>query len=206
MKINVMNAANTSKQSEMEVSDVIFAVRFNESLVHQVVTAYQSGGRQGTRGQKTRAEVRGGGSKPWRQKGTGRARAGTSRSPIWRGGGRIFAATTRDFSQKVNKKMRRAALRAIYSELLRQDRLLTVDDFKVETTKTKLLSDRLNKMNAADALIVTDNMDRNLYLSARNLPYVDVRDVQHVDPVSLIRHEKVIMTVGALQRIQELLA
>jgi large subunit ribosomal protein L4 len=201
-----MNEVGSGKASSLDVPDDIFAARFNEALVHQVVTAYQAGGRQGTRAQKTRAEVRGGGSKPWRQKGTGRARAGTSRSPLWRGGGRIFAATSKDFSQKVNKKMRRAAMRSIYSELLRQERLVALDQFIVDEPKTRALAARLQKLGAENALIVTESLDKNLALSARNLPNVDVRDVDHVDPVSLIRHEKVIMTVGAIKRIQELLA
>ena len=206
VKVNVMNEVGAGKASSLDVPDDIFATRFNEALVHQVVTAYQAGGHQGTRAQKTRAEVRGGGSKPWRQKGTGRARAGTSRSPLWRGGGRIFAATSRDFSQKVNKKMRRAAMRSIYSELLRQERLVALDQFVVDEPKTRALAARLQKLGAENALIVTESLDKNLALSARNLPNVDVRDVDHVDPVSLIRHEKVIMTVGAIKRIQELLA
>lgn len=206
MKISVIKAADGKAQSELQVSDTAFAADFNEPLVHQVVVAYQAGGRSGTRAQKNRAAVRGGGKKPWAQKGTGRARAGTIRSPLWRGGGKTFPATTADFSQKVNKKMHRAALRAILSELLRQDRLMTIDDFTIETPKTKALVQKLNKLGADDALIVTQNMDQNLYLSARNLHRVNVCNVAGVDPVSLIRHKKVIMTVAAVKRFEELLA
>jgi large subunit ribosomal protein L4 len=206
MKLIIIKASDGKTQSELQVSDKAFAADFNEPLVHQVVVAYQAGGRSGTRAQKNRAAVRGGGRKPWAQKGTGRARAGTIRSPLWRGGGKIFPATTADFSQKVNKKMHRAALRAILSELVRQDRLMAVDDFTIETPKTKALVEKLSKLGANDALIVTQNMDQNLYLSARNLHRVDVCNVAAVDPVSLIRHKKVIMTVAAVKRFEELLA
>ncbi len=204
MKLTVMNEAG--KGSEMQVSDAVFGVAYNEPLVHQVVVAYEAGGRAGTRAQKTRAQVRGGGRKPWRQKGTGQARAGTIRSPLWRGGGKVFAAVTADFSQKVNRKMHRAAMRAILSELLRQGRLLTVADFKLGQPGTRVLVDMLGKLDAPDALIVSASEDRNLYLSARNLPTVDVCDVAHVDPMSLIRHQKVILTAPAAQRISEMLA
>jgi len=206
MKLSIIKASDGKPQSELQVSDKAFAADFNEPLVHQVVVAYQAGGRSGTRAQKNRAAVRGGGRKPWAQKGTGRARAGTIRSPLWRGGGKTFPATTADFSQKVNKKMHRAALRAILSELLRQDRLMAIDDFTMETPKTKALVEKLNKLGANDALIVTQDMDQNLYLSARNLHRVDVCNVAAVDPVSLIRHKKVIMTVAAVKRFEELLA
>lgn len=206
MKVNIVNAKDGKSTSSIEVSDDAFSVRFNESLVHQVVTAYQAGGRSGTRGQKNRAAVSGGGRKPFNQKGGGRARAGTIRSPLWRGGGKTFPAVTQDFSQKVNKKMYRAALRAIMSELLRQDRLLAVDDFIVDEAKTKGLITKLATLNAPNALIVTEAVDDKLYLSARNLYRVAVCDVAGVNPVSLIGHEKVIMTVPALKRMQELLA
>ncbi len=204
MKLTVMN--ESGKGSEMQVSDTVFGVAFNEPLVHQVVVAYEAGGRAGTRAQKTRAQVRGGGRKPWRQKGTGQARAGTIRSPLWRGGGKVFAAVTADFSQKVNRKMHRAAMRAILSELLRQGRLVTVADFTVGQPGTRVLADMLGKLDAPDVLIVTATEDRNLYLSARNLPTVDVCDVAHVDPMSLIRRQKVILTAPAAQRISEMLA
>jgi large subunit ribosomal protein L4 len=206
MKVSLMNETSGQALSEIELSDKNFGVVFNEPLVHQVVVAYQAGGRAGTRAQKNRAAVRGGGRKPWNQKGSGRARAGTIRSPLWRGGGKVFPARTADFSQKVNKKMQRAALRSILSELVRQERLVAVPDFRIEAPKTQVLIDKLSKLNAADVLIVTEGLDRNLYLSARNLHKVDVCDVASVDPVSLIGHEKVVMTVPALKRLEELLA
>ncbi len=205
MKLNVVNESGKSK-SDIEVSDVVFAAQFNESLIHQVVTAYQAGGRQGTRAQKNRAAVRGGGAKPWAQKGTGRARAGTIRSPIWRGGGRTFPAQTRNFSQKVNKKMYRAAMRSILSELVRQDRLVTVDTLQMDAPGTKGLVAKLSKLGASNVLILTAEDDRNLSLSARNVPGVAVASANHVDPVSLIRHEKVVVTADALKRIEESLA
>lgn len=189
----------------VDVSEVAFGREFNEALVHQVVTAYLSGGRAGTVKQKTRSEVRGGGKKPWKQKGTGRARAGSIRSPLWRGGGKTFAAVPQDWSQKVNKKMYRGAMSAILSELVRQDRLIVVDAFTVDAPKTKLLVEKLSGLNAADALIITDNVDENLYLASRNIHTVDVRDPVGIDPVSLIAFEKVIVTVGALKQIEEML-
>lgn len=190
----------------VEVSDATFGKEFNESLVHQVVTAYFAAGRQGTRAQKTRSEVRGGGKKPWRQKGTGRARAGTIRSPIWRGGGKTFAAVNRDHSQKVNRKMYRGALQCIMSELVRQDRLVVVDEFTVGEPKTKAVAAKLKELDLANVLIVTDSVDENLYLGSRNLPKVDVRDADGVDPVSLIAFEKVLVTVPALKKLEEALA
>jgi len=206
MKLNVVNEAG-SAGAEIQVSDAVFGCAFNEPLVHQVVIAYQANGRQGTRKQKTRSEVRGGGRKPWRQKGTGQARAGTIRSPLWRGGGKIFPSTPdENFSQKVNRKMHRGALRAILSELARQNRLVAVNEFKVEQPKTKLLAAKLSKLDAADALIVTDAADANLRLAARNLPNVDVCTVGAADPLRLIGHEKVIVTQGAVKKFEELLA
>ncbi len=190
----------------INVSEVAFGREFNEALVHQVVTAYLAGGRAGTVQQKTRADVSGGGKKPWKQKGTGRARAGSIRSPLWRGGGKTFAARPQDWSQKVNKKMYRGAICAILSELVRQGRLIVVDSFAVDAPKTKLLVEKLNGMDVADALIVTDNVDENLYLAARNLHTVDVVDPNAVDPVSLIAFDKVIMTVGAVKQFEEMLA
>ena len=205
MKVQIMN--NAGSASELQVSDAVFAAAFNEPLVHQVVVAYQATGRQGTRKQKTRSEVRGGGRKPWRQKGTGQARAGTIRSPLWRGGGKIVPASPdENFTQKVNRKMYRGALRSILSELLRQGRLLTVAEFTVDQPKTRNLVDKLKQLDAADALIVTDALDSNLTLAARNLPAVDVRAVNGADPVSLVRHEKVIMTQGAMKKFEEMLA
>ncbi len=189
----------------INVSEVAFGREFNEALVHQVVTAYLSAGRAGTVKQKTRTEVSGGGKKPWKQKGTGRARAGSIRSPLWRGGGKTFAARPQDWSQKVNRKMYRGALAAILSELNRQDRLVIVDSFALEAPKTKQLVEKLAALGATDALIVTDSVEENLYLAARNLHTVDVRDPNAVDPVSLIAFEKVIMTVGAVKAIEEML-
>ncbi len=207
MKLSVVSSLEgTGSKLQIQVSDAVFAAQFNEPLVHQVVVAYQAHARQGTRAQKTRAAVRGGGAKPWRQKGTGHARAGTIRSPIWRGGGRVFAAATRDFSQKVNRKMHRGALRSILSELVRQNRLLMVDEIGLNEPKTKLLVEKLNKLGTADALIVTESVDDKLLLSVRNLPKVNVCDVSHADPVSLLRHEKVLMTVGAVKQFEERLA
>ncbi len=204
MKLNVVNESGKAT-SGVEVSDKVFAADFNEPLIHQVVTAYLAGGRRGTRAQKNRSAVQGGGAKPWRQKGTGRARAGTIRSPIWRGGGRTFAAKSTDFSQKVNKKMHRAALRSILSELLRQERLLAIDEFKVDAAKTKTLVAKLSKLGASDALIVTDSDESNLSLSVRNLRRVSALSVSKVDPVSLIGHEKVVMTVSAVKKFEEML-
>jgi large subunit ribosomal protein L4 len=190
----------------LEVSDATFGREFNEALVHQVVVAFGAGARQGTKAQKTRAEVRGGGKKPWRQKGTGRARAGTIRSPIWVGGGRTFAAKPRDFEQKVNKKMYRGAVKSILSELVRQERLIVVEKFGVDTPKTKELISKLKEMELKDVLIVTAELDENLFLASRNLYKVDVRDVQGIDPVSLIAFDKVVMTVDAVKQLEEALA
>lgn len=207
MKVTMINEAGKAAGADLEVSEAVFGVRFNESLVHQIVVAYQAAGRQGTRAQKNRSAVRGGGTKPWRQKGTGRARAGTIRSPLWRGGGKIFPASPADnFDQKVNKKMHRGALRSILSELLRQDRLLTIDDFSMTQPKTKDLVSKLTQLGTTDVLIVTENHDNNLALAARNLPYVEVCNAAAADPVSLIRHEKVLMTRDAAKRFEELLA
>ncbi|WP_371193537.1 50S ribosomal protein L4 [Glaciecola sp. SC05] len=190
----------------LEVSDATFGREFNEALVHQVVVAYGAGARQGTKAQKTRAEVRGGGKKPWRQKGTGRARAGTIRSPIWVGGGRAFAAKPRSFEQKVNKKMYRGAIQSILSELVRQDRLIVVEKFGVDAPKTKDLLAKLNELELKDVLIVTAEVDENLFLASRNLYKVDVRDVQGIDPVSLIAFEKVLITTDAVKALEEALA
>jgi large subunit ribosomal protein L4 len=190
----------------LEVSEATFGRDFNEALVHQVVVAFGAGARQGSRAQKTRSEVRGGGAKPWRQKGTGRARAGTIRSPIWRSGGVTFAAKPQDHSQKVNKKMYRGAIQSILSELVRQERLIVVEKFAVETPKTKELISKLGALELKDVLIVTSEVDENLFLSARNLYKVDVRDVQGIDPVSLIAFEKVLMTADAVKQLEESLA
>ena len=190
----------------IEVSDATFARDFNEALVHQVVVAYLAGGRSGSRAQKTRAEVRGGGRKPHRQKGTGRARAGSIRSPIWRGGGRTFAAKPQDHSHKVNRKMYQGAMRCIVSELLRQDRLIVAADIEVEAPKTKALLQKLETLNLSNVLIIAEEVDENLYLAARNLKGVDVRDVPAVDPVTLLRHDKVLITADALKSLEAALA
>ena len=187
-----------------QVSDDVFGRDFNESLIHQVVTAFMAGARQGTKAQKTRSDVRGGGKKPWRQKGTGRARAGTIRSPIWRSGGVTFAARPRDHEQKVNRKMYRAAVRSILSELVRQDRLIVVEKLELAEAKTKLMAAKLNDLGCdRGALIVTEELDANVFLAARNIPYVTAVDVAGVDPVSLIGFDKVVMTVDAVKRIEE---
>jgi large subunit ribosomal protein L4 len=197
---------NLAAGGSVEASEIVFGRKFNEALVHQVVNAYLVGSRQGTRKQKTRSEVSGGGRKPWRQKGTGRARAGTIRSPIWVGGGRAFAAKPRDFDQKVNKKMYRGAIKSILSELIRQDRLVVVEKFGVEAPKTKELIAKLNDYELNDVLIVTADVDENLFLAARNLYKVDVRDVAGIDPVSLIAFEKVLITADAVKQLEEALA
>ena len=193
-------------KSALEVSEATFGRDFNEALVHQVVVAFGAGARQGSKAQKTRSEVRGGGAKPWRQKGTGRARAGTIRSPIWRSGGVTFAAKPQDHSQKVNKKMYRGAIQSILSELVRQERLIVVEKFSVEAPKTKELISKLNELELSDVLIVTSEVDENLFLAARNLYKVDVRDVQGIDPVSLIAFEKVLITADAVKALEEALA
>lgn len=190
----------------LKVSKKIFSSEFNEPLIHQVVTAYMAGGRAGTQAQKTRAEVRGGGIKPWRQKGTGRARAGTIRSPIWRKGGVVFAAKPRSYQQKVNKKMYRGALRSILAELVRTDRLLIVESLVLESHKTKDFLNKLKTYHLAEkVLVVSDAVEENLYLATRNLKDVEVCDAAALNPVSLIGSEKVLMTVAALKQIEELL-
>jgi len=188
---------------DIEVSDATFGREFSESLVHQVVNAYLAGGRAGTKAQKNRSAVSGGGKRPWRQKGTGRARAGTIRSPIWRGGGVTFAAVPRDHSQKVNRKMYRGALQAILSELVRQDRLLVVDSLEVTEPRTKALAAVLADLGFETGLIVTADINENLYLASRNLPGVYAVDVAAIDPVSLVAADKVVMTVDAIEKIQE---
>lgn len=204
MELNVVKPGNAAAGT-VSVSDVAFAREYNEDLVHQVVTAYMAGTRQGTRAQKTRADVAGGGKKPWRQKGSGRARAGTIRSPIWRSGGVTFAARPQDHSQKLNRKMYRAALCSIMSELARQDRLVVVESMDLAEPKTKLLVKQLGEYDLDSVLIVSAEVGENLYLAARNLHKVDVRDVDGVDPVSLIGHEKVVITVDAVKKFEEML-
>lgn len=205
MELQVKNASGAAL-SQITVPEEVFARPFNETLVHQVVVAYLAGARAGTRAQKTRAQVRGGGAKPWRQKGTGRARAGSSRSPIWRGGGVTFAARPQDHSQKVNRKMYRAAMRAIFSELLRQNRLLIVEELTLPEIKTKQMIARLMDLGLADqrrVLLVSEEVDLNLYLSARNLGQVAISDVTGLDPVSLVGADTVVVTAGAVQRVGE---
>jgi large subunit ribosomal protein L4 len=203
MELNIVSPGGA--QGTVSVSEVAFGREFNQDLVHQAVVAYMAGARQGTKAQKTRAEVSGGGKKPWRQKGTGRARAGTIRSPIWRGGGATFAAKPRNFEQKLNKKMYRAALQCILSELNRQNRLIVVESFDVDAPKTKSLVQKLAQFDLTDALIVTEEMSENLFLASRNLYKVGVIDVQGVDPVSLIGFDKVVVTVPALKKFEEIL-
>ncbi|OQX35002.1 MAG: 50S ribosomal protein L4 [Candidatus Sedimenticola endophacoides] len=200
MDLNVK--AGSGSAETMQVSDAVFAADYNQALIHQVVTAYMAGARSGTKAQKTRAEVSGGGAKPWRQKGTGRARSGSSSSPIWRSGGVTFAARPRNHEQKVNRKMYRGALRSILSELLRQERLVAVSDLAVSAPKTKELVSRLNELGLKEVLIVAESPDENLYLAARNLLNVDVCDVNEVDPVSLIGFDTVLMTSGAIKSLE----
>ena len=201
MQVNVVSSSGDA--GAVDLADRTFAVEFNEALVHQVVSAYMARGRRGTKSRKSRAEVHGGGAKPWRQKGLGRARAGSIRSPIWRGGGAAFAAKPRSFAQKVNRKMYRGAMRAILSELIRQERLLVVEDFALEKPKTKEMVSRLAALRLANALIVTAETDETLTLASRNLHHVAVQRYAEVSPVSLLAFDKVVMTVAAARRIEE---
>jgi large subunit ribosomal protein L4 len=200
MKLQLKNA---NPASDIQLSDVAFGRAYNEALIHQVVTAYMAAGRAGTQAQKTRAQVRGGGKKPWSQKGTGQARAGSIRSPIWVGGGRAFAARPRDFSQKVNRKMYRAAMQSMVSELVRQDRIVAVESLDLPAPRTKLLIGKLAEFGLTRALILVEAYEEKLFLAARNVPYVDVIPVASLDPVSLIKHDKVIATVGALKLLEQ---
>lgn len=195
--------AQKGEGASVHVADATFGVAFNEPLVHQVVTAYLAQGRSGTRAQKSRGEVRGGGAKPWRQKGTGRARAGTSRSPIWRGGGVTFAASPQSYEQKVNRKTYRGAMCSILSELVRQNRLLVVESFTLEAPKTRALVGRLKKLELANVLVIADSLDRNLELASRNLNWVHVLEAKAVDPVSLIAFDRILITVSALRQLEE---
>jgi len=198
MKLKIVNGG-----AELQVSDEAFGQKFNEALVHQVVTAYRNAGRSGTKAQKTRAEVRGGGKKPWSQKGTGQARAGSSRSPIWVGGGRAFAAKPRSFEQKVNRKMYRGAISSMLSELARTDRLVVANDIPLEAPKTKLLANQLSQWQLSSVLIVVEALDEKLFLAARNLPYVEVIEVARLNPLSLASYDKVLATVGAVKMLEE---
>ena len=201
-----MNLSLAMGGDTVEVSEVAFGREFNEPLVHQVVVAYQSAKRAGTSAQKNRSEVRGGGRKPWRQKGTGRARAGTIRSPIWRGGGRTFPAKPQDYTQKVNRKMYRGAMRCIFSELIRQNRLVAVEEFSIDSPKTKNLLGKLAELSLDDVLIISSDIDDNLRLASRNLKSISVRHASNIDPLSLISHEKVLVTLAALKECEEVLA
>lgn len=205
MELKIAGFGQEKPLGTVDVSAATFGRDFNEALVHQVVVAYQAGGRAGTRAQKTRAEVSGGGKKPWAQKGSGRARAGTSRGPVWRKGGVTFAAKPQDHSQKVNKQMYRGAMCSILSELVRQGRLMVVDAIEITAPKTRELIASLRTLGLKEALLVTEDVTENLFLAARNIPYVDVRDVCHADPVSLINYANVVMTVAALKKFEELL-
>jgi len=206
MELALTTATGKASSKKVEVSDTAFARDYNEGLVHQVVTAYLAGGRQGTRRQKTRSDVRGGGAKPFRQKGTGRARAGTIRSPLWRSGGVTFAARNQDWSQKINKKQYRAGMRSILSELVRQERLMVVDAFEVKEAKTKLLAEQLKTLGLDSVMIIVDDMDNNLFLAARNLHNVGLSEAGVIDPVNLVRFDKVLVTVPALKKIEEMFA
>lgn len=206
MELNIAKPGNKAGKEKVTISDAAFAREFNETLVHQTVTTYLAGARQGTVQQKTRSEVSGGGRKPWRQKGTGRARAGTIRSPLWRTGGVTFAARPQDHSKKLNKKMYRGAMACILSELIRQGRLLVVDEFVVTSHKTKDLVAKLNEFALDNVLIVAEDIAEDLFLAARNLHKVDVLDAAGLDPVSLIGFEKVLMTVPALKKVEEMLS
>ena len=202
MKLKIEKSGK-KQSSTMSVADSVFAVDFNEPLVHQVLVSYMAGSRSGTKSQKSRSEVRGGGRKPWRQKGTGRAWAGTSRCPLWRGGGVTFAAKSRDYSKKVNRKMFRGAMRSIFSELVRQERFLCVDEFDVSDSKTKLVKEKLNKLGLKEVLIITEGLSENLYLGVRNIPKVDVMDTNEINPYSLIGFEKVLITQAAVEKVEE---
>ena len=200
MKVQLKNA---NPASEIQLSDAAFGRAYNEALVHQVVTAYMAAGRSGTKAQKTRAEVRGGGKKPWSQKGTGQARVGSIRSPIWVGGGRAFAAKPRDFSQKVNRKMYRAAMQTMVSQLVRDDRLVAVESIELTAPRTKLLTAKLAEFGLTRALILVEAYEEKLFLAARNVPYVEVMAVSALDPLSLVKHDKVVATVGALKLLDQ---
>lgn len=192
----------TQSGKAVSLSDATFARDFNEGLVHQAVVAYMAGGRAGSKANKSRSEVRGGGAKPWNQKGTGRARAGTIRSPIWRSGGVTFAAKPRDYSQKMNRKQYRAAMQCIFSELVRQQRLVLVDKFTVDEVKTRTVVNKLKELSLHNVLIVTEDVDEKLYLSVRNIPYIGICDVEALDPASLVRFEKVLMTVDVAKKLE----
>ncbi len=201
-----LKQSNKKADGKVTVSDSIFASEYNEALIHQALTAFMAGSRAGTKAQKTRSDARGGGRKPWRQKGTGRARTGTIRNPIWRSGGVTFAARPKDYSQKLNKKMYRGAMRSILAELARQDRLVLIDEFTADAPKTKDMVAQLKSLDLNDVLIVTGEVTENLFLATRNIPHVDVVDTEEINPYVLIGYNKILMTQGALTKVEELLA
>ena len=203
MKLDLLNIEN--KKTDVQISETTFGKEFNETLVHQAVVTYLAGSRQGSHKQKTRSEVRGGGKKPYRQKGTGRARAGTIRSPIWRGGGVTFASRPRDYSKKINKKMYKAALRSIFSELLRKEKLVAVEHPKIKNPKTKEMVSFLSKLSLENVLIITDEIDKNLHLASRNIPHVNVVTTAEINPVMLLKPHKVAITPAAFKKIEELI-
>ena len=200
MKIELLS---NTKNKDISISNDVFSMEFNESLIHQAVVSFMASSRQGSAKQKNRSEVRGGGKKPYRQKGTGRARAGTIRSPLWRGGGVTFASRPRDFSKKINKKMYRAAIKSIFSELVRQNRLVAIEKPTLKKPKTKEVANFLNEFSLSKVLIITDELDMNLYLSARNIPNVDVITVREINPINLLKPQKVAVTGEALKQIEE---
>lgn len=197
-----LHKSGKKRASKVDVSDAVFAAAYNEPLVHQVLTSFMSGARAGSKAQKTRSEVRGGGRKPFRQKGTGRARAGTSRSPLWRGGGIIFAAKTRSYNKKVNRKMYRGAIRSIFSELARQGRLKCIDTFEIEQPKTKLAKELLSSLDLDNVLVITDDVTSEVYMATRNIPMVDVIDTSEIEPYSLIGYKEVVITQAALEKVE----
>jgi large subunit ribosomal protein L4 len=197
-----LHQSGKKRTSKMAVSDAVFAAAYNESLVHQILTSFMSGARTGSKAQKTRSEVRGGGRKPFRQKGTGRARAGTTRSPLWRGGGTIFAAKPRSFKKKVNRKMYRGAIRSILSELARQGRLKCIDTFQIEQPKTKIAKELLTSLDLDNVLIITDDVTTEVYMATRNIPMVDVIDTSEIEPYSLIGYQQVLMTKAAVEKVE----
>ena len=202
----VISGFNGESAGTINVSSSAFNRDFNEDLIHQAVVAYAAGSRQGSKAQKNRSDVRGGGKKPWKQKGSGRARAGSSRSPIWRHGGVTFAARPRSFGQKINKKMYKAAISSIVSELIRQDRLIVVESFNIGQPKTKELLEKIRPFNAENLLIISEEISENMYLSARNVPSVDISDINGADPVRLVGFDKILMTVSAIKKLEERLA
>ena len=206
MQLELLNDQGQAT-SKVDAPDTVFARDYNEALVHQVVVAFQANARQGTRAQKDRAVVKHSTKKPWRQKGTGRARAGMTSSPLWRGGGRIFPnSPDENFTQKINKKMYRAGMAAIFSQLARDGRLAVVESLTVDSPKTKQLADKFKKMNLESVMVISDEVDENLYLASRNLPHVYIVEPRYADPVSLVHYKKVLVTKGAIDKLKEMFA